>query len=234
MRATARISCPRRQRFRYVPDLARPFERAEGRTLTRQERGIINALEKARTAPGCNPRFLVIDRGDFDSRTLLLRYQAWLTPVIDDAIVMAPTRPRAVAAVRQARIPASALTATRLRRICHSGNTPDHLRGISFTSAVLLDAHAYGGGLRNALRAIVSVLPVGTPSLMIIHSRCWLDLPPAFGQADPPPDIGITDLTAEPETVVILLRGPTPDTVPQDTHPPENEPGPLDHRRTTR
>ncbi len=219
------------------------FERYIGRSLHAWERRIIASLEYIRQHR-TKHRVLIVDPPGIDSRELLCTYLRFIHDRIDGniaALVMDRTRAQAQAV--------SAHRPSRDGRWLHtaSGITPDHLRGLTFEYALLLNAGSYfKAGTRTpnltarmnflaVLRAVIPVATTGGTNFIIIHIRgCDPGVPsdydtnPTCPVPTPPPRwaspaVHFIDPDASPEEIVEFVMSHQHPNHKQQTPQPKNQ-----------
>ena len=187
-------------------------------------------------------RVLIVDPPGIDSRELLCTYLRFIHDRIDGniaALVMDRTRVQAQAV--------SAHRPSRDSRWLHtaSGITPDHLRGLTFEYALLLNAGSYfKAGTRTpnltarmnflaVLRAVIPVATTGGTNFIIIHIRgrnpgvpSDYDTNPTCPVPTPPPRwtspvVHFIDPDASPEEIVeFVMSHQHPNHKQQTPQPP--------------
>ena len=215
----ARIQAPPKQRYRYVPDLCRPFEAYIGRRLRKWEHAIIYAFEKNRKKGKQAGRFIIHDNDpNIDSRSLLITYFLWRAP-FDDIMFVGPTRPQIAHQVKEGLAQQDALTHKGtpfywgvcpysqriIRQQTGTGQAPEGMRGRTWRHCLMINTERYKAYM-DTIDTVVGPLPIEGDSIMVIHTKFHLLCPPAFTPTGPPIQVGVIDETGAPQIIIIELQ----------------------------
>ena len=215
----ARIQNTRKQRYRYIPDLCRPFEAYIGRRLRKWEHAIIYAFENNRLNGERAGRFIIVDNDPkIDSRNLLVTYFLWRAE-LEDIMFVGPRRVGIIDRVKTGLAERDALTHKNvpfywgvcpypnhvLRQHTGTGHYPEGMRGRTWRHCLLLNTEHYNG-YQKVISTVVGPLPIIGDSIMVIHTTFPLPCPPAFAPTGPPIEVGVIDETDEPQLIIIELE----------------------------
>ena len=226
----AYIKTPPKQRYRYVPDLCRPFEAYIGRRLRKWEHAIIYAFEKNRKKGKQAGRFIIHDNDpNIDSRSLLITYFLWRAP-FDDIMFVGPTRPQIANQVKEGLAQQDALKKNVRTSLCDvanaktlitsgicpysqriirqqtgTGQAPEGMRGRTWRHCLMINTERYKAYM-DTIDTVVGPLPIEGDSIMVIHTKYHLLCPPAFTPTGPPIQVGIIDETGAPQIIIIELQ----------------------------